>query len=576
MLDFIRVTGSRSRSVFFALFVGFSAISIYAVNAAFTRTDSIRLSPVQVTVTPETGLPADVKDLEVQSLGLGFDRDTSTEYVAYGQSQLEVTLDKVSEIHTLKVFGAAPYDISVKALVNGQWQDVDGLIDLDLSSLTPFWHSFSVTSSVTTNQLQISIKSSTGGSATGLKELEIWGQSERVTVNTGANLLDTIQTDNAAPQARFYSASQSEAIIGNVENLDDQTSDNSFTVQLDRDPRTIKRAWLSYESHAAGHWVSVVRDVNGLGDLGGSYRFASSAWSGQLEQINPHWLVQGSNTISFKVIDDNSYRIRNLGLLIETDDGSNYIETDTITAFPVSDSNTALAAHDGNNLSGWAPYDGAAPNKAQRYLQFDFDKLVQLDGIAINLNNSLKGKIEVEFLENGEWQNAGIGAILGQDLVEGWNTIAVDRKVFIEGMKLVFENGNGSKAEIIEVAPVGSGVGATQSPARIDVTYPDAGQYHGDAAYIRGFVQPMDNGSGTAQVFVAGREVTRSDAAFETLVNKTDFTVEDTGYSVTVDALYPDGTKVTKKVYLIDGLDAANDLMQTYAADGEIDSSTNN
>ena len=284
MLNFIRATGARSKFVFLALFLALSAISIYAVNAAFTRTDSIRLSPLQFTVTPESGLPADVKNLELESLALVFDRDTNTEYVAYGQSQLELSFDKVTEIHTLKVFAAAPYDISVKALVNNQWQSVDGLTHLDLSSLTPFWHSYQVANPVTTDQLQISFKSSTGGQATGLKELEIWGQAERVTVNTGANLLASIETDNPVPQARFYGASQSEAIIGNVEGLEDQTTDNSFSISLDRDPRSIKRAWLSYESHGAGHWVSAVRDVNGFGDLGGSYRFASSAWSGQLEQ----------------------------------------------------------------------------------------------------------------------------------------------------------------------------------------------------------------------------------------------------------------------------------------------------
>ena len=163
MLNFIRAFRFQSKSIFIALLLGLSAISIYAVNAALSRTDSLRLSPVQISVIPESSLPAEVKDLEVQSLALGFDRDTNTEYVAYGQSQLNLTFDTSTEIHHLKVFGAAPYDITVKAKINGQWHDVDGLKDLDLSSLTPFWHSYSVTGSVTTDQLQISFKSSTGG-----------------------------------------------------------------------------------------------------------------------------------------------------------------------------------------------------------------------------------------------------------------------------------------------------------------------------------------------------------------------------------------------------------------------------
>ena len=88
----------------------------------------------------------------------------------------------------------------------------------------------------------------------------------------------------------------------------------------------------------------------------------------------------------------------------------------------------------------------------------------------------------------------------------------------------------------------------------------------------------MDNGSGEAKVFIAGREVTRSDAALEALVNKTDFTFEENGYSVTVDALYPDGTKISQKIYLTDALDAAtaNALMQTYGYNEDGSDSTEN
>ncbi|HER20400.1 MAG TPA: hypothetical protein ENO14_05070, partial [Chromatiales bacterium] len=212
-----------------------------------------------------------------------------------------------------------------------------------------------------------------------------------------------------------------------------------------------------------------------------------------------------------------------------------------------------------------------------RFLSQVFDKPTQLDGMALNLKGRLAGKIEIEFLENGEWHNAGIGAILGKDLKEGWNPLPIFRDEAVDGVMLRFYNGAGSNAEILELAPIGSGVGPTWLPPRIEVSYPEAGQYYGDQAYIRGFVQPVDNGSGPARVFVAGQEVTRNDGAIEALVPEADFTVEESGYSVTVDARYPDGSQATQKVYLDDphAGSVAEAVLQTYGVDGRVVNTTN-
>ena len=94
----------------------------------------------------------------------------------------------------------------------------------------------------------------------------------------------------------------------------------------------------------------------------------------------------------------------------------------------------------------------------------------------------------------------------------------------------------------------------------INVSYPDAGQFYGRQAYIRGFLTVTDNGSGPAAISMAGRKISSSDGSFGELVSK-----EDAGYGkqadaeawqVTIDAIYPDGQKLTKIVKLTQHNDA--------------------
>ena len=125
---------------------------------------------------------------------------------------------------------------------------------------------------------------------------------------------------------------------------------------------------------------------------------------------------------------------------------------------------------------------------------------------------------------------------------------------YVDGAQLIFSGGNGSHAEIMEVSTVGSGVGPAWNPARLMVTYPDAGQYFGRMAYIRGYLQPIDNGSGLAQIFVGNKATTQTDGAFEAFVTKEDMglssQVDSDPWQVEVKAVYPDNQTVTAIVLL--------------------------
>jgi RHS repeat-associated protein len=121
-------------------------------------------------------------------------------------------------------------------------------------------------------------------------------------------------------------------------------------------------------------------------------------------------------------------------------------------------------------------------------------------------------------------------------------------------------NGTGSPGEINEIAASGSGSGTAYVPA-INVTYPDAGQFYGRQAYIRGYLSVPDNGTGPAAVTIGGKSVPNSDGSFGLVVSKDDVGFANQAdaepWQVEIDALYPNGQKLIQIVKLIQANDAS-------------------
>ena len=147
----------------------------------------------------------------------------------------------------------------------------------------------------------------------------------------------------APDHGKLYSAGPAEIALGG----ENGNSEGQFTFTLDQAPQSIRRAWLVFESTGAGHWVSVQHALNGGAPMGGSYFFASSAWTSQLEPLAPSQLVRGTNTVTFHPFESGlPFGIRNLQLLVELDNGANFIEQ--LDAQPNSDVNLAYLAADGD------------------------------------------------------------------------------------------------------------------------------------------------------------------------------------------------------------------------------------
>ncbi|HER20287.1 MAG TPA: hypothetical protein ENO14_04480, partial [Chromatiales bacterium] len=173
--------------------------------------------------------------------------------------------------------------------------------------------------------------------------------------------------------------------------------------------------------------------------------------------------------------------------------------------------------------------------------------------LVLSLRNRLDGRIDIELLNEGQWQRSSIGPFQGKKLGAGENRLEMSGADAAEGVRLVFVGGEGSSAEITEVQPIGSGVGYTWGPA-IRLAYPLDGEYYGDSAYVRAFVQPFDNGSGPAAITVAGTAIDSADGAIEALVSKAQAGFGDAPdsapWSFEIEALYPDGQRLLTTVQL--------------------------
>jgi len=592
-MDFWRL--HRRLMAFFALF---ALLYPSLIQAAGLGIDMVRTSPSALEVHSSPNLPVDVLAMESATLSQLFDRDTQTEYTAFEAQSVDVNLPEERKVTALRVFGAAPYQLSVQEKTTNGWRDIQGLKGLDLTQLPDTWHTFSTNNAVKTGKLRL-VLTPAASSASGLKEIEFWSEGEHIPVETGSQLLALLQNNDMQDQALLATASPASGTIGSIDEtvLDDPT-DNTFSLELDVPASQVKYAWLVYDAIGVGHWASAVRVINDQPALGGVVIEANDAWSEQIERISPVWLKKGTNRIRFTTTGENDYQyqVRNVRLIVELDNGANFVNYigasstedstvidrlydgnadtgmvvysgDSIGTFNTSDSNVTippgLINNPGNGLHlGWikgkAPWkqalQGDPANAEASTLEMGFDRGVELESVGFYLRGKLAGKIDVALFHDGNWQLGGSKSVSAQALKTGWNEIPVASGNKVQGVRLIFTGGEGSGGEIRELTVRGSGIGGAWLPPEVVVTYPDAGQFYGREAYVRGFLQGLRNASGEAQLFIGGKPVNHVNGEFQTLISKDDVGLEsqadDVAWFVDAEAVYPDGSRTSTRVPL--------------------------
>ncbi|HEX9831726.1 MAG TPA: hypothetical protein VGA66_01340, partial [Mycobacterium sp.] len=524
-----------------------------------------KTTPHTLTVFSSTSLPPEVQAQEAATAPYLFDRDTNTLHVAYAESQVEASFESAQEVRTIKVYGAAPYLLTVKAESAGAYQTISGLENLNLTQLPNGWTAFDATTPVSTGKLMYVLTPATGGTATGLREIEAWTTTAPVSVKNGTALLEKLLGPSPPPQGRAYTALNPTAnpTVGVITPSGDDTSDNTFSFTLDRNPAHFVRVYLTYELYGQAHWVSAERIINAVQSLaGGSLLLPTTTWSTQVERINPAWLKQGTNTVEFKVLSssyqDAGYTVRNVRVIAELDTGANMIETITLNQPDATGANPIEALYDGDTATGWKPYPPDQPiNATSPAVEFEFRRPTQMDAVSFYLSAPIEGELQVSVKQAGQWSD--YPPEQGSVLSTGWNTIYVpastplDQRV-LEAVRLTFRGGYQSIAEIREFLFIGSVVGGRSVPPKIHVTYPDTGQFYGRRAYLQGFVDPWDNGSGRAALTVGGLSQINYAGDISTWISKDQVGLgaqaDSDPWSVEVKAVYPNGETISTIVNL--------------------------
>ena len=315
MVKIVSITAVVAATLFWA----------FAVFGGLTGAEVVKLNPASVSIDSSGAW------VEDSAAWLLFDRDTASVYTpATTTSRLMVNLPAATDIASIKVYGSASYSVTVYDGSSGSWIVVPGLQAIALRTQAAAWNAFKPSSSVRTNKLMLEITAS-GGNAGGIKEIEIWGSESG---DPGLSLKGVkTATDVKTILAASLRPAHIMELAASPQTIDVPADGNSYAVifTLGPDPRLVKRAYLLYDSYNADYPVSPEKRINGLSWSGGFVPTSSDApaWTSQVEEISPSWLVKGANTIEFRNQitgrDPSSYFIRDCKVIVEFENGCNVI-----------------------------------------------------------------------------------------------------------------------------------------------------------------------------------------------------------------------------------------------------------
>uniref|UniRef100_UPI0040560D9D hypothetical protein n=1 Tax=Candidatus Electrothrix sp. TaxID=2170559 RepID=UPI0040560D9D len=499
-----------------------------------------------------------------------FDRNIETAYTPVEAALVDFRFEAPQAISEIRLYGPSSYALTVQRQINGQWGNIDSCTDLDLSIQEEQWYAYSLGTAEKADALRLQlVPIDNGGTAgdigpaQGIREIEFWSPGQPEPVRSGIELHSLLDYGVALAQGRQYQASPASGLIGPEDgSYTDAAQDNTFRFDLAYRPEQIKRVYLSYELSGLTHWTGAIRSINEQIAMGGSVIERGQGGGLQVEEIAPAWLRQGTNYIRFTPVDvDSAYTVSKVQVLIELDDGANFVSRVSTNMAEAEDWDAAAMLYDGDTGTGLAPVRQQAtmligwerqpwqvlPNQEpieEAAIELEFDRLTDLSSVGFYATGKFKGRVDVLLQKQGEWVESTMSG--EQDLKEaGWYYLHLSDGENAQAVRLLF-NSKAGKGAISEVRALGSNLGRGDEPS-LTITYPDAGQYFAEKMYVRGFASP-DNGSGEPHVYVGDQEVFPVNGEFETLA---DVAGTDSNDVVEVRAVYPDGETLRSFIPLV-------------------------
>ncbi|HEX4962036.1 MAG TPA: SpvB/TcaC N-terminal domain-containing protein [Thermoanaerobaculia bacterium] len=456
-----------------------------------------------------------------------FDGDTERGFAWSGEGavRLRLVLDAPHTLAAVGAFGPANGRLTVSAEQEGV-----PVALFDLEPRAAGWNRVQVPQPFATRALLLDWQPASPGAA--LPEIELWSAD-------GAGE----QPDGSGDGSRI--AAGSPAALRIAEGVAD--GGGTFRVRLPVAPGAVSRAYLTYELTGLSHWSAAVRSINGLSPQGWSAVPAAGA-SLQVEEIDPAWLRQGSNEIRFGPAHAETMP----EVMTAERSRTQATAADTVVEsvpYEVRNLRLVLVGEPGRTVA--SAWDGASP------LALALARPAQPYGLEIAVGQGARGVLTaVARLAGGGVMPLGkpvdLGALgAGRHLLPVAGTLPAATAVELSWRAP--EGGRGGTVE--KVTLLSSPVGRRQGP-RLELTHPPTGDAAEEGAYLRGFVEGPPGVAGPPELFVNGTGVAgavAADGSLGALIPRP--AGEEGAWDLSLELLWPDGTRLTRMLRLGQGGD---------------------
>ncbi len=434
--------------------------------------------------------PATVSSTDAWRL---FDQSMSSGFVPDDKPVLLV-LDRAERIVAVKVRGPSPFVLEVR----GRDGAASSFAAIDLSKLTPAWHTFAASDPFTTSAVELRFHRV--GAVAAVPEIELWATTDDV----GAADVDLGAATLPAGFVATPATSALEAI--------DPDACKAFKIPLARSPTQFRRAYLTYESEGLFRPFGLERSVNGHGPSGGAWLSADPTKRTFVDEIDPGELVLGTNDIKLCVPDVAKGVVEIAGLRL------------------VAELETGGRLH--ASINGGTPRTPVAV-EAGESLVLGFDRLIAPDALVLKSSSAPKS---IECLAaSGASTSLTFTTLDDSVKIDGGASACAALSVKLDGA-----------ATIDDVDVLGSGARERVDWPRIVVTSP--AEHFGNVAWVGGFIARPAAMTGALRIDIGTQQNDTPTGDFGKLVERTADLAQ--AWTVDVAAHLPDGTTQKKQVVL--------------------------
>lgn len=467
-----------------------TACLLAAVTVVGCRSNDLDDASTVERVVPKTVSLMEGWRLFDRSIAQGFD----------GRGTVEVGFGETRTIAALKVFGATPAELELRARSGGSL----GFDTIDLRGLSSGWNLIASNVPVTTDGMILEFRAEQDAQLP-VPEIEIWAVA-----STGDGFSATSSASSSVTDVSVASVASDQIAPGNCA---------TFTVALAHAPSQMRRAFLTMETSGAFRPFSLQRSINGGSVQGGHWLAGDASERTTTEQIDPVSLSAGINEVRLCVPEDANatVTVSNLRIVAELDRGARLARHAKVGDVPAD----ALVDHDARTQITVA---------AHTPVELAFDRLIAPD--AIRLAGTLVGVRSVHCVDVENKR-----AELALTALPSSQSTAVQ----LSGGKascagLVIELAADASIEDIDV--VGSGAGERVDWPSLVVS--SAAEHFGDIAWVSGFVARPQRMSGAVRIDVGGQPSSSLDGTFGVPLARAG--ADEASWTVDVTARLPDGS----------------------------------